>query len=196
MIGNFFRRRKDQTRGPVRPSFRPMLESLEERVVLSSSFAGLFGSTTPTAQSSQSSTNSSSNTLGKIMADMVQAGNAAAGIFAAQGSSNSSSSSNSTSSTTNTANLFALYSQYTAAVTDLISQLSTLSQSYSNSGLSPFSYSTGGYTSPYGSYNSTAYASQSPLSGLSNPIANLNGLTSALGNSPTVVPTGSGQFVA
>lgn len=193
MIGNFFRRRKDQKRGPVRPSFRPMLESLEERVVPASSFAGLLGSTTPTAQSS---TNSSSNTLANIMADMVQAGNAAAGIFAAQGSSNSSSSSTSTSSTTNTANLFALYSQYTAAVTDLISQMSTLAQSYSNSGLSPFSYSTGGYMSPYGAYSSTSFASQSPLSALSNPIANVNGLTSALGNSPTIVPTGSGQFVA
>lgn len=165
MIGSFFSTRKTKKNVHVRASFRPCLESLEERVALDASLAAPFqalatqaASSTPATGNATSNQTTSTPTLANLATDMVNVATAAQALMTSGSTSNS---------TTSTAALAA----YMSALTTLFSDITALYQSSSLAVISPPSYipgNTGGNVSPYGALTPLASSSQTSLSGLSN----------------------------
>lgn len=203
MIGNFFRTRKDKKKVPARASFRPMLESLEERVVPAASLPGgqTFGTAlqaimnaSPTSGSQslasggqtfgsqtspylQALMSASPTQIQSIVQNMVTAGTAAMSLMASGSTPNS-----------------AAISQYASAVTNLFTQMSTLVQSYTNAATSVYPYTSVVSSNPYSVLSQSPYFSSLSQPIPSNQFTTGNGISN-FGGSSIVAPSYSGQFV-
>lgn len=158
MFGNLFHGRKDKKREPIRASFRPTLEPLGERIVPGSLQFYTGGQTSPTslAGGQPSATGGGTSTtqgalylqalmsasptqITTIENDWISAGTAALGLMEAASTPNSAAAS--------PANVIGLWTQYTQAVFGIITQMSTLLQSYSAANANASS-GAGGATTP------------------------------------------------